>query len=264
MESGVQLAPALLKALRRAEDEETRARAGTLILAQGASAVGTLLAALNDPDYDHPFIVELLGRIGDARAAPRLTRLPTRGSDQRLTDACEVALRRLGPEAVVELSAALADPDCDVVWAAKLLGELREVWAIPALAGRLRAEKDPAAFEACLAALTTFGSDAASELGALLVTTTQYPARVVRAAVGVGDPRLAAALCARLCTEADPVTVDLCIAGLRQFERDPIPDLIVSLHAPERDTQVAAIILGKLRDPRAVPALAKAVRIHPK
>jgi HEAT repeat protein len=263
VESSPQISPLLLGTLRLGVDPEDRSRAAALILIQGPSATATLLQTLSDPDYDHPFVVELLGRIGNTAATRELARLMTRDTDEPLAEACATALRGFGAEAVLELCAALANPICDVTQVAQLLAELRDPWAIPALASRFRTEKNPLASKACLTAIIGFGSAAASEIGSLLTTARLYPASIARAAIAIGDPRLAPALAARLRWETDLLTLELCISGLRQLGQDPIPELVESLQDSDRDPKITASILGKLRDPRAIPALAQAVRAHP-
>ncbi len=108
--------------------------------AEGAAAVGPLVAALADRDPDRRLgAVTALGRLGDARAAAAMAGL-FRDTEARVRDAAADALAAVGPSAADTIAEALRDRAATVRAAAgRALAAIGEGRVAAALAARLGA-----------------------------------------------------------------------------------------------------------------------------
>lgn len=188
------------------------------------------MAAVKHEQLD-PAVPEALGYLRDSRAVkPLIAKLKDAQSDRtaNMALAAREALAQIGPPAVPDLLAALAQEDPKVREAVvRVLGRCGDARAVEPL---LTALKDPPTRQAAARALGRIGDARAVEPLAALLTSGEAKGKdlVVEALKQIGPPALDA----------------LCAAG--KHPRWPI-------------RAKAAEALGELADPRSVPALVEAL-----
>ncbi len=289
---------ALLTALGR-DDQRLAAREGLRLA--GVAVVGPIVARLPSATGDELLIeVELLGELGDARAAPALIGELERGriGRERVVDALgkvargsselvmeltalladkEPAVRRRAAHAIVgivdtraasALADAVADSDREVrLCAIGELGRLKAARAAPALAQALGA-KDP---ETAAAAARALGEIADRHSGAALEAALAHPDRRVRRdaadALGrLGDSSLVPSVMrrARLNGAERPEAL-AALGGLLRRHPDAVARELLLGDAESNDPNIATeaiAALAALGDPQSAPRLIKPLARH--
>jgi HEAT repeat protein len=226
---------ALLRALEF-EQPETRRRAAESLGFRGQrEAVEPLLRRVDRPEPDphvRSAIYLALGRLGDARAVPVLSRCLDTESREELRSDCVTAL-----------------------------GLARDARAVPRLLRALGQDASILVRARVVDALGSFAEPPAVAALAALVTGEQTPhlrLRAIRAlgrtrATAAGEPLLAALGAARDDAERAVVVSALADVGPRDATR-PLTTLLATAADPELRARIV-IALGAIRDGNAVPAL---------
>ena len=223
---------------------------------QGAGDVAGLVATLDHRDPDLRYAAaEALAALGAKEAIPSLMRCladPHQGVRWKAAE----ALARMGTGALPAVAAALENPDPDVRWrAAVVLGDVGGAGAAEALVRALR-DEDRYVRSRAEQALGRIGPDAVGPLLGLLEHGDSRSRQAAAAALGwTRDPAAIGPLVAAL-GDDDPALGEAASAALESLGAPAVDSLVEALAHPQAGIRErAAGILGRLGDPRAVPAL---------
>lgn len=212
-----------------------------------------LIAALSDPQTDSDARAAAAGALG-AIATPEANAAMVRALrdyDLRVATAAAAGLKRAGDRAAGAISAALADPNPAIrARAAEAAGGM----TTPTLAARALGDADAEVRVAAAAALGDIGGPAsvAPLMNALNDTGSGVAAAASQSLSRVGDAAIPM-LVARL-SAGDTVAYRVSQA-LEVIGRPAVDSLLAVARTGNGGARWAAITLGQIGDPRAVPAL---------
>ncbi len=235
----------------------------TRAAAIGKPALGPLIAALRDPEYDSRWAVAItLGDIGMPEAIrPLIAALQGKGPEMSLRWAAARALGTIGnKKAVPSLLKVLNDRDPNVRKAAvDALGQIGDHRALSPLVRRL-ADTSPEVHAAAIEALSRFGP-AVIDLLLLAYETAWQRGAVIRILGSVGGQQATDVLLQGL-TEYDPAVRRNAAWALGEIRAVQAADdlyLRATIDGERAVRRAASLALAKLGDPRAAAPLSQFV-----